>query len=317
MPTAIERAAEWLATSPRVLIGAGAGLSASAGIDYTDTHSFERLYRGMKRRGFRACYELIGRHDLPATAFWGYWALHVHHVRFAPRVAPVYQALRELTRGKDVFVVTSNVEAMFVRHEFNSDHVWTPQGDFAHMHCTARGRPSCAERVWRSEPIIQRLLQHLDPDTEEVDAAVVPRCPECGGTVFFNVREDATFIETPYLEQAERCVQWVTSALSSPLLILELGAGFNTPGVVRFPLERLGARHAESRFVRINRDHPDTPARLNHRAIGIRGDAGEVVGALCATLADRRRHEATRRSGLSYHGGFGPIDSEVATHALN
>ena len=66
--TAIERAAEWLATSPRVLIGAGAGLSASAGIDYTDTHSFERLYRGMTRRGFRACYELIGRHDLPATA---------------------------------------------------------------------------------------------------------------------------------------------------------------------------------------------------------------------------------------------------------
>jgi hypothetical protein len=163
------------------------------------------------------------------------------------------------------------------------------------MHCTARGRPYCSQRVWRSEPIIQQLLQHLDPDTEEVYAAVVPPCPECGGTVFY-VREDASFVETPHLEQAERCTQWVTSALGSPLLILELGAGFNTLGVVRFPLERLGARHAESRFVRINRDHPEIPARLNHRAIGIRGDAGEVVGAIWAVLGDQRQHDATHGS---------------------
>ena len=208
--------------------------------------------------------------------------------------------------------MTSNVEAMFVRHAFNSDHVWTPQGDFAHMHCSERPAVVRPARVG-SEPIIQRLLQHLDPDTEEVDAAVVPQCPECGGTVFFNVREDATFVETPYLEQAERCAQWVTSALSSPLLILELGAGFNTPGVVRFPLERLGARHAESRFVRINREHPDTPARLSHRAIGIRGDAGEVVGSIWAALDDWKRHDATHEA-CQTPAGFGPIDSLVATH---
>ena len=127
--------------------------------------------------------------------------------------------------------------------------------------------------------------------------------PNVAVPVFFNVREDATFVETPYLEQAERCTQWVTSALSAPLLILELGAGFNTPGVVRFPLERLGARHAESRFVRINRDHPDTPARLNHRSVGIRGDAGEVVGSLWAALADRRRHEATDGAGCRTTAG--------------
>jgi NAD-dependent SIR2 family protein deacetylase len=186
--------------------------------------------------------------------------------------------------------MTSNVEAMFLRHGFDADHLWTPQGDFAHMHCTARRRAACAALVWKSEPIIQRLLHHLDPNTEEVDAAVVPQCPECGGTVFFNVREDATFVESPYLEQAERCIQWVASAMRSPLLILELGAGFNTPGVVRFPLERLGLTHPESRFVRVNRDHPDIPPQLDGRGVGIRGDAGEVV----ASLADRTRHDVAR-----------------------
>jgi NAD-dependent SIR2 family protein deacetylase len=288
----LDETAEWLAAVPRVLVGAGAGLSASAGIDYTDTRSFGELYPGMKRRGFHACYELIGRHDLAPTAFWGYWALHVQHVRFAPRVAPVYEALRRLTREKDVFVVTSNVEAMFLRHGFNADDIWTPQGDFAHMHCTARRRSSCAELVWDSEPVLERLLQHLDPVTQEVGAATVPRCPACGGSVFFNVREDATFVETPYA-QAERCVEWVTAAMTAPLLILELGAGFNTPGVVRFPLERLAAKHGESRLVRINREYPNVPAKLDDRAVGIQGDAGEVVSALSAVLANGKEHHAT------------------------
>lgn len=292
----IDETAEWLAAVPRVLIGAGAGLSASAGIDYTDTRSFSELYPGMKRRGFHACYELIGRHDLAATAFWGYWALHVHHVRFSPRVAPVYEALRRLTREKDVFVVTSNVEAMFLRHGFDADAIWTPQGDFAHMHCTARRRSSCAELVWDSEPVLERLLQHLDPVTQEVDAATVPRCPACGGSVFFNVREDATFVETPYQAQAERCIEWVTAAMTAPLLILELGAGFNTPGVVRFPLERLAAKHGESRLVRVNREYPDVPANLDDRAVGIQGDAGEVVIALSGVLANGRGHLATGRA---------------------
>jgi NAD-dependent SIR2 family protein deacetylase len=158
LSASIDRIAEWIDRSPRVLIGAGAGLSVAAGLDYTDRDSFARHYAGLTRRGFRACYEMIGRHDLPASVFWGYWAVHVKLARFTPHVAPVYLALRRLTADKDVFVMTSNVEGLFTRHEFEADRVWTRQGDFAHMHCTARRLPSCAELVWRSEPVIERLL---------------------------------------------------------------------------------------------------------------------------------------------------------------
>jgi NAD-dependent SIR2 family protein deacetylase len=276
-----ERIATWIADAPRVLIGAGAGLSVAAGIDYTDTASFARLYPGMTRRGFSACYELIGRHDLPPEAFWGYWAVHVHDARFAERSAPVYQALRALTAGKDVFVVTSNVDAFFTRHGFDATRVWTPQGDFAHLHCTARRRPACADMVWDSLPVIQEVLKHLDPSTQEVtDAAVVPRCPACGGSVFFNVREDATFVEEPYAEGGQRCVDWIRSAADRPLLILEIGAGFNTPGVVRWPLERLAVRHPLARFVRINREYPAIPRDLGDGGIGVGGDAGDTLQML-------------------------------------
>ena len=124
LSTSIDRIVEWIDSSRRVLIGAGAGLSVAAGLDYTDEGSFARHYPGLRRRGFRACYELIGRHDLPASVFWGYWAVHVKLARFTPLVAPVYQALRRLTANKDVFVMTSNVEGLFTRHEFDADRVW-------------------------------------------------------------------------------------------------------------------------------------------------------------------------------------------------
>ena len=103
--------------------------------------------------------------------------------------------------------------------------------------------------------------------------------------MFFNAREDATFVETPYLEQADRCVGWIESAMSEPLLILEIGAGFNTPGVVRYPLERLAAQHPDPRFVRINREYPDVPAQVAGRGVGIKGDAGEVISGLSVSPA--------------------------------
>jgi NAD-dependent SIR2 family protein deacetylase len=276
----IERIAEWLERSPRVLIGAGAGLSVAAGLDYTDEESFARHYPGLRRRGFRACYELIGRHDLPAPLFWGYWAVHVKLARFTPHVASVYEALRRLTADKDVFVMTSNVEGLFKRHGFEADRIWTGQGDFAHMHCTEQRLPSCAGSVWPSEPIVESLLERLDPITQEVNPSTVPTCPACGGSVFFNVREDATFVETPYLDQAERCVGWIDSAMNDPLFVLEIGAGFNTPSVIRYPLERIAAKHVDARFVRINLEHPTVPASLGDRGLGIAGDARELVASM-------------------------------------
>jgi hypothetical protein len=126
--------------------------------------------------------------------------------------------------------------------------------------------------------------------------------------------EDATFVETPYQAQAERCVEWVTAAVTAPLLILELGARFNTPGVVRFPLERLAARHGESRLVRINREHPNVPANLDDRAVGIQGDAGEVVSAVGGARERQRTPRDRRRRGSNRGGGSVDQDADQDRH---
>ena len=280
-PVALARTAGWLAASERVLIGAGAGLSVAAGIDYGDPVSFARLFPAMVKRGFRARYQLIGYPHLSATVYWGYWARHVHDVRFTDRQAPVYAQLRELADGKDMFVLTSNVDAMFPRHGFDPSRLFTPQGDYAAMQCMTHDSAACRDRVWPSRPIVERLLAARDPESEEVtDRSALPACPDCGGEVFLNVRLNGAFVEAPYVEQAERFGAWLRAGGDAPLLIIEIGAGFNTPSVVRWPLENIVSRNPHARFVRINLAHVDVPDQIAARSTSLQGDAAAILDAI-------------------------------------
>ena len=270
---------QWLAEADHVLVGAGAGMSAAAGIDYTDPGDFARVFPHLARRGFSARYQLIGFRGFTPAQHWAYWATHVANVRVGPRPAEVYARLRELLAGKDVFVVTSNVDAMFERNGFDPERIFTPQGDYANMQC----RTPCRPVVWPSAPDVQRVLAHIDPATFAVTSdEVLPRCPSCGGEVFLNVRLDRGFVETPYRAQAERLQAWLARARQGRLLLLEVGAGFNTPGVVRQPLERLAAGLSQSRFVRVNRDHAELGHADPARGLSVPHDAGAAIAAFAA-----------------------------------
>lgn len=274
---AVAEARTWLDASTHVLIGAGAGLSAVAGVDYTDEVSFARLFPALMHKGFRARYELIGYDDWTPAEHWGYWATHVHDVRFTERQAFVYRQLRELVQDKSSFVVTSNVDALFARNGFDETRIYTPQGDYAHMHCC---RP-CSPHVWPSEPIIERILAATDPATLTVaDPDVIPSCPRCGGPVFMNVRLDASFSGEPYRVQRERANAWLAGVGAERLLVLEIGAGFNTPSVVRWPMERIAEALPQARFVRMNLADPAVPPALGGRALGLAVDARAAIAAL-------------------------------------
>jgi NAD-dependent SIR2 family protein deacetylase len=269
----------WLGECDRVLIGAGAGLTAAAGFDYSDTAMFRRLFPALAARGFSAQYQMIGR-PLPEPLFWGYWFKHVHHMRFADHGhSEVYQQLHRMTRGMDRFVHTSNVDSLFIRNGFDSTQVHTPQGDYALLQCTI----ACTRHVWPVEPVMNRGLASLDASTGEVtDPDALPRCPNCGAPAFLNVRIDASFIDDHLRPAARAFASWLQAARKQPLLILEIGAGFSTPAVVRFPLERIARSLPDARFIRINRDHPAIPADLQSRGLSIRADISSVLAEAAA-----------------------------------
>ncbi|GAA2295186.1 hypothetical protein GCM10010234_41260 [Streptomyces hawaiiensis] len=198
---------------------------------------------------------------------WGYWAVHIDDVRFSPGRNPLYGRLRDLVGERDHWVMTSNVDALFARSGFAPDRVFTPQGDYGRPQCTV----PCSRDTWPSKPFLDPILAAYDRDTGRVtDPQALPRCPNCGAEVFPNVRVGPEFVDDAYLPAGQRLARWLADApTDSTLLVLELGAGFNTPGVIRLPVENVVRRTPRARLVRINPDHPDVPADLGARALPV------------------------------------------------
>ena len=272
--------ARWIREADRVVIGAGSGLSAAAGKDFGDRADFAARFPALVRRGLKAAYEMIGHSGLSEAAFWGFWSVHVTQMRFADGRSPVYEGLLRLVRGKDCFVLTTNVDALFVRSGFEPDRVWSIQGDYASLQCL---RP-CTREVWPSAPAMQRALDAIDADTQEVaDPECIPRCIRCGGDVFLNVRGGDWFIEEPYHPQRERWRAWFGGiSATDRLLLVDIGTGFNTPSVVRWPMERIALRDPAARLVRINLHHADLPRALGPRGLSVAAGAREVIEAIAA-----------------------------------
>ena len=269
--------ARWIHEAERVVIGAGSGLSAAAGLDFGDRADFAARFPALGKRGLKAAYEMIGYSDLSEAAFWGFWAVHVTQMRFADGRSPVYERLRRLVAGKDGFVLTSNVDAMFARNGFDPERVWSIQGDYAFMQCL---RP-CTTEVWPSESTLRRALAAIDPETQEVaDPDCIPRCIRCGGKVFLNVRGGRWFVEEPYQAQMERWRHWINEKSNGRLLLLDIGSGFNTPGVIRRPMEKLAMHVATARLVRINLRDARVPRELGGRGLSLSAGARETIDAI-------------------------------------
>jgi len=129
--------------------------------------------------------------------------------------------------------------------------------------------------------MIDRILPTIDPATLTVtDSSVIPHCPHCGGSVFMNVRLDSSFIDEPYDEQRERSNHWLLEAQHQRLLVIEIGAGFNTPSVVRWPMEDIVSTIPQAQFVRINLTHPELPSEIADKSIALAVDVGTALAAL-------------------------------------
>ncbi|MDX8051113.1 hypothetical protein SK571_17130 [Lentzea sp. BCCO 10_0798] len=256
----------WLDEADRVLIAAGAGLSAAAGYDYSDAERFAELFPVLHEKGLWARYQLIGL-PLPPRLLWGYWSVHVDDIRFGEEPNPVYTRLRDLVGTRDHFVLTSNVDGLFERNGFDAERVWTPQGDYGRYQCET----PCTRETWPSRPIIEAALATYDAATGE--ATAVPSCPRCGGEVFLNVHKGPEYVPDHYLPAGQRLRDW----LDDGVLVIEIGAGYSTPGVIRSPVESVVRALPGARLVRINTAHAEVPEDLAGRALSVRADVAEVL----------------------------------------
>lgn len=283
----LDRAREWLGSADAVLVSAGAGLSASDGLDYTSPALFARHFPGFLRYGLRTLYSVFGFTGWPTEQVrWGYFFTHLAMVRAWP-ASDMYRTLISWlgSFGGNAHVRTSNADGLFLANGLDPDRLSTPQGAYAVLQCLANCRP---DATVPSAPLVEAAQPALDPVSQVLtDPDKVPVCQFCGGRMNICVRAGDWFNEVPFQDGERRWKKFRSETVlggEKTTVILELGAGMSTPGVLRWPNEDLVARgRGRVRLIRVGLG-PETavPWRLDEAglAINIDGDISAVVQEL-------------------------------------
>lgn len=222
--TNLERLKNALSESDAVVIGAGAGLSASAGFVY-DGKRFEKHFSDfIEKYGFRDMYS-GGFYPFDSLEeHWAYWSRYIWINRYTDAPKPVYDELLALVKGRDYFVLTTNVDHCFQKASFEKDRMFYTQGDYGLFQCSE----PCCQKTWDNEEIVRAMLDRQED--MRIPSELVPRCPNCGKPAAMNLRSDDTFVQDAgWYEAAERYALFIKRHQGMRTLYLELGVGYNTP----------------------------------------------------------------------------------------
>jgi NAD-dependent SIR2 family protein deacetylase len=270
-----------LGKADKVLVGAGAGLSASGGLNYVDPVYVKSHYPTYYAKGFRTVFEILSTWweitEENALSYWGAWSHHLLQNRFNIEPLAAYQYLNNLLSGKDYFIVSTNVDGQFEKAGFLSEKIFAPQGSYALLQCS---KP-CSDEVYNSLPYIKNMRESMD-DEYHIKPEFVPRCPRCNALLKPNLRQDDSFVDTPHIHNHSDYADFVNSLTDvDSAVLLELGVGYNTLGIIRYPFETFNAQLSHSHLIRINLG--DTTARKqydNDRIIAINADITQVLASL-------------------------------------
>lgn len=305
-------AAGLLARADSVVITAGAGMSvkekSSLENVYVDPDAFAHHYPFFAKqpwgKRYRTSYETMGLGGDPTVPADAKLALTVTHMDkqgwvFEPcegyallnKLLDAWKRKKpEARRDEDVFVVTSNVDMKFAKSGFFApERIYTPQGEWKHYAClNGPGVTTCRpDSVFESRPMLDAVLPHISEDGRIADEHR-PRCPNCGGQrLFGNVRGGAFFRHEPYAETGRAFITWCEERLlqGKTIAVIEIGAGFNTPVVTRFPDEALVAEAGGgSSLIRINPSDPEVPSSIP-AAVGL-ATGWDVLGEIETSLAE-------------------------------
>ena len=272
-----------------IVIGAGAGLSTSAGFTYAG---------GRFRQYFQDFGEKYGFKDMYSGGFypyrtleehWAYWSRYIYINRYMNAPKPVYEKLYELVCDKDYFILTTNVDHCFQKAGFDKHRLFYTQGDYGLFQCSE----PCHQETYDNETVIREMvtaqgykitsdgvlfLPEGNFPKMTVSTELVPRCPKCGRPMSMNLRADETFVEDEgWHIAAERYSIFLRRHRNLKVLFLELGVGMNTPGIIKYPFWQMAAEKPDAVYACINYREAYAPEEIKKKSICINGDIGEVL----------------------------------------
>ena len=283
-----------LQNAESILIGAGAGLSTSAGFTYSGER-FKKYFADFEKK--------YGFHDMYSggfTAFesleenWAYWSRQIYLNRFVKAPLPVYEKLFELVKDKKYFVLTTNVDHCFQKAGFDKSRLFYTQGDYGLWQCSQ----PCHKKTYDNQLFVEKMIREQGFVIQDdgglelpengfegikmtVPSELVPRCPVCGKPMSMNLRADDTFVEDEgWNKAAGRYEDFLNENKDGKIVYLELGVGGNTPGIIKYPFWKMTYANPKAKYICINKGEAVVPKEIEKQSLCVDSDIYETLADL-------------------------------------
>ena len=271
----VEMIRETLQQAQAIVIGAGAGLSAAAGL----TYGGERF-----RRYFGDFIRKYGMMDMYSAGFypfetqeekWAYWSRHIYYNRYDQPAGKTYLDLYRLVRDQPYFVLTTNVDHQFWLAGFDNRRIFATQGDYGLFQCAG----ACHKTLYDNEAQVREMIARQKDC--RIPTELVPKCPVCGGEMEVNLRCDGNFVEDGAWARAPvRYREFLRENMGRRVVFLELGVGMNTPGIIKFPFWQMTARWPQAFYICVNLDQAWAPEEIRDCSLCLNGDLSRILEKL-------------------------------------
>ncbi len=233
-----------------ILIGAGAGLSSSAGLTYSGERFQKHFSEFINKYEITDMYSAVFYPYKTLEEKWGYLSEHIYQNRYSDTGLTLYKVLLEIVRDKNYFVITTNVDGQFEKVGFNKEKIFEVQGNYGKIQCSV----PCHNKVYSNKEIIFEMRKQRKD--LKIPTNLIPKCPRCNEEMTTHLRVDNLFVQTEeWYKQHERYYKFLEKNQNKKIVLLELGVGFNTPTIIKFPFERLNKFLDNTKLIRVNKEN--------------------------------------------------------------
>ena len=255
-----------------IIIGAGSVLSTAAGLLYSG-EKFEKDFREfIEKYHFDNLYSASFYEFKTQEEKWAFFAKMIKLNRYNEKPLKLYQELYEIVKNKEYFVLSTNVDGQFYSSGFDKDKVFEVQGDYSHLQC----ENACHNKLYNNKELVEKWLKNTKDC--KIPSDLVMKCPVCGGNMDMNLRKNATFVQDEnWYRQSKKYEEYLSRSKGKNVVLLEIGVGFNTPGIIRFPFEQMTANSETTTLIRINKDYPSQMLEIDNKIISFDEDTNKII----------------------------------------
>lgn len=268
----INRLKNEIKNADAIVIGAGAGMSTSAGLTY-DGERFEKYFPDFhKKYGISDMYSGGFYPYETLEEYWAWWSRHIYINRYDITAGKPYMDLLNIVKDKDYFVLTTNVDHQFQLAGFDKKRLFYTQGDYGLWQCSR----ACHDKTYDNEETVRLMIK--TQKNMKIPSDLIPKCPVCGAPMTMNLRCDNSFVQdNGWYSAASRYEDFIRRHKESHLLFLELGVGSNTPVIIKYPFWQMTAKNPKAIYACVNHGEAYCPQQIKKQSICFDMDIAEML----------------------------------------